>query len=164
MRPVRAAIGSAIFFLLAPGLVDGVVPWWLTRWRAGAHAGVGGRAAGTILVAGGVAVLLDTFVRFARVGRGTPSPTHPTERLVVTGAYRHTRNPMYLAVIAIILGQALLLWRAELLVYAAAAALAVHLWVRLYEEPTLRRRFGEEYERYRSAVPRWWPRLSAWGE
>ncbi len=162
MKESRAVLGSALFLVLAPGIVDGLVPWWLTRWRAGAGASAGARVLGALVVAAGVAVLLDAFVRFARIGRGTPSPTHPTERLVVSGLYRHTRNPMYLAVVALIAGQALLLWRRELLVYALGAALAVALWVRLYEEPTLRRRFGAEYERYLSAVPRWWVRRRAW--
>ncbi len=162
MKPVRAALGSALFLVLAPGIVDGFVPWWLTRWRAGAGASAGARVLGALVIAAGVAVLLDAFVRFVHVGGGTPSPTHPTERLVVSGLYRYTRNPMYLAVVGIIVAQALLLWRRELVVYALGAALAVALWVRLYEEPSLRRRFGAEYERYCSAVPRWWVRRRAW--
>ncbi len=162
MRPRRAALGSLLFFVLAPGIVDGVVPWWLTRWRAGSGANPVGRIAGALLLAAGLGVLVEAFVRFARVGRGTPSPTHPTERLVVSGLYRYTRNPMYLAVLAIVLGQAWILWRSELVVYGAGAALAVELWVRLYEEPTLARRYGEEYRRYRAAVPRWAVRFRPW--
>ncbi len=162
MRAARAALGSALFFLLAPCVVAGLVPWWMTRWRAGAYATPLGQVAGALLLAGGLPVLCDAFARFARLGRGTPSPTHPTERLVVSGLYRHTRNPMYLAVLAIVLAQALVLGRLDLLVYAGACALAMNAFVRLYEEPTLERRYGEEYRRYRAAVPRWWVRARAW--
>ncbi len=162
MKPARAAIGSAVFLLLAPGLVAGVVPWWISRWRPGPYATPLARVAGALLLLGGLAVLLDAFARFARLGHGTPSPTHPPERLVVSGLYRRTRNPMYLAVLALVLGQALFLGRLDLLVYAAGGALAMHAFVRLYEEPTLERRHGDEYRRYRAAVPRWWVRLRAW--
>ncbi len=162
MKASRAAIGSALFFLLAPGLAAGAVPWWLTRWRPGPYATPAARLAGALVLLVGLAVLLDAFARFARLGRGTPSPTHPTERLIVSGLYRHTRNPMYLAVLAVIVGQALFFGRLDLLVYAAGCALAMHVFVRLYEEPTLERRYREEYRRYRAAVPRWWPTARAW--
>ena len=107
-------------------------------------------------------MLLDAFARFVREGRGTPAPVAPTERLVVGGLYRHVRNPMYLAVEAAILGQALLLGRSVLLAYAGVIGVAFWAFVRLYEEPTLARRYGEEYEAYRRAVPAWWPRLRPW--
>jgi protein-S-isoprenylcysteine O-methyltransferase Ste14 len=86
----------------------------------------------------------------------------PTENLVVGGLYRHVRNPMYLAVGATIVGQALVLAQPVLFVYAAIFAVMVVAFVRGYEEPTLRRQFGEEYERYRRAVPGWWPRRTPW--
>jgi protein-S-isoprenylcysteine O-methyltransferase Ste14 len=95
-------------------------------------------------------------------GRGTPAPVAPTERLVVGGLYRYVRNPMYVAVGATIVGQALLLGRPWLLAYAAAFWLVVATFVRVYEEPTLIRRFGREYDAYRSAVPGWWPRRRPW--
>ena len=120
------------------------------------------RVVGSILVAAGVVVLLHAFGRFVLEGLGTPAPLAPTERLVVGGLYRYVRNPMYLAVAAIIVGQALVLGRANLLLYAAAFAVAVVAFVRWYEEPTLRRRFGEQYETYRRAVPPWWPRRDPW--
>ncbi len=161
MKPVRAALGSALFFLLAPGLVAGLGPWLVSRWRPGPCAGPGLRWAGSLLLGAGLLVLVATFVHFARAG-GTPSPTHPTERLVVSGLYRYTRNPMYLGLLATILGQALLLGRADLLVYAAIAAAAVHARVLRYEEPTLQRRFGDAYRRYAAAVPRWGIRWKGW--
>ena len=95
-------------------------------------------------------------------GLGTPAPVAPTERLVVGGLYRYVRNPMYLAVAATIVGQALLLGRPILLLYAGAFAVTVAAFVHWYEEPTLRRQFGDDYERYRHAVPAWWPRRTPW--
>jgi protein-S-isoprenylcysteine O-methyltransferase Ste14 len=120
------------------------------------------RVVGALLLAAGTLALVHAFVRFVVEGVGTPAPVAPTRRLVVGGLYRHVRNPMYLAVGAAIVGQALVLGRPVLAAYAAAFALAVVAFVRGYEEPTLRRRFGEEYESYRRAVPGWWPRRRAW--
>jgi protein-S-isoprenylcysteine O-methyltransferase Ste14 len=160
----RAAAGSLAFFLLAPGVVAGAAPWVLTGWRAReplAH-WAPLRAVGALLVAAGVAVLVPAFVRFVVEGLGTPAPVAPTERLVVGGLYRYVRNPMYLGVLATIVGQALVLGRLVLLVYAALVGLAFVSFVRWYEEPALRRSFGAEYEAYRRAVPGWWPRRRPW--
>jgi protein-S-isoprenylcysteine O-methyltransferase Ste14 len=158
MTRVRAALGSAVFFALAPGVVAGVVPWLLTHWHS--HPWwTPLRAAGALLVLIGVSVLVQAFIRFVVEGMGTPAPVAPTEHLVIGGLYRHVRNPMYLAVAATIVGQALLLGRAVLFVWAIAFAAAVWSFVRWYEEPTLSRRFGADYEEYRRAVPAWWPRL-----
>ena len=158
MRKARAAAGSLLFLVVAPGVVAGLVPWLLTGWDARAHwAAV--EVLGWILLAAGVAVLLHAFALFVVEGVGTPAPVAPTEALVVGGLYRYVRNPMYLAVGATIVGQALVLGRPILLLYAAVFAVVVAVFVRWYEEPTLRRQFGDQYERYRSAVPGWWPRL-----
>jgi protein-S-isoprenylcysteine O-methyltransferase Ste14 len=144
--------------VLAPGVVAGLVPRWLTGWEA--HDWwVPLRVIGAVLVAAGVAVLLHAFGRFVVEGIGTPAPVAPTEHLVVGGLYRYVRNPMYVAVAATIVGQALLLGRPVLLLYAAAFGAVVAAFVHWYEEPTLRRRFGAEYDAYREAVPAWWPRL-----
>jgi protein-S-isoprenylcysteine O-methyltransferase Ste14 len=105
---------------------------------------------------------LEAFVRFVLEGVGTPAPIAPTERLVIGGLYRYVRNPMYLAVGAIIVGQALLLGQLIPLAYAGAFFAAVGAFVRWYEEPTLLRQFGEQYEAYRRAVPGWWPRRKPW--
>jgi protein-S-isoprenylcysteine O-methyltransferase Ste14 len=163
-RRSRAAVGSIVFLVIAPGLVAGLVPWLLTGWEADAELGdlTVLRAFGGFLLAGGIVVLLDAFARFVREGRGTPAPVAPTERLVVGGLYRHVRNPMYLAVEAAILGQALLLGRIVLVAYAALIGAVFWAFVRLYEEPTLARRYGAEYDAYRRAVPAWWPRLRPW--
>jgi protein-S-isoprenylcysteine O-methyltransferase Ste14 len=119
---------------------------------------------GLILLAAGVVVLLHAFARFVVEGVGTPAPVAPTKRVVVGGLYRYVRNPMYLAVAATILGQALVLGRPILLLYDTAFCVAVAAFVRWYEEPSLRRRFGEQYEAYRRAVPAWWPRREPWNE
>jgi protein-S-isoprenylcysteine O-methyltransferase Ste14 len=107
-------------------------------------------------------VLLQAFVRFVVEGVGTPAPVAPTERLVVGGLYRYVRNPMYLAVAAAIVGQALVLGQLILVPYAAAFVVAVAAFAHWYEEPTLHRRFGEQYDAYRRAVPAWWPRRKPW--
>ena len=160
----RAAIGSAVFFLVAPAVVAGLVPWLLTDWNAGSASAwwLPLRIVGSLLVLGGVAVLVHAFARFVVEGRGTPAPVAPPDRLVVGGLYRYVRNPMYVAVVAAIVGQALLLWRPVLLVYAALVWVVVALFVRLYEEPELRRRFGDQYEVYCRAVPAWRPRRTPW--
>lgn len=117
---------------------------------------------GAGLVVAGFALLLDGFVRFVREGQGTPGPYQLTRQLVVTGAYRFVRNPMYLAALAAVGGQALLLNRTVLLGYAAVVALVFHVYVVLGEEPRLRRDFGASYEAYCRGVRRWIPRLSPW--
>src|SRR5262245_5888442 len=110
MRRLQAATVTALFLLLAPGLVAGLVPWVLTEWRAnGAPSWL--RAVGWVAIALGVAVLVESFMRFVVDGFGTPAPVAPTEKLVVRGLYRWVRNPMYLAVAAVILGQAAVLGR-----------------------------------------------------
>lgn len=119
-------------------------------------------AAGFLLVAAGVAVLLHAFARFVIEGLGTPAPVAPPQRLVVGGLYRYVRNPMYLAVAATIVGQAVILGRPGLLLYALAFGAAVGAFAHFYEEPTLERQFGVEYDAYRRAVPAWWPRRRPW--
>lgn len=163
MRRPAAIAGSAVFLLLAPGAVAGLVPWWLTRWRLHpAPLGAPQRVAGALLIAAGAAALLHSFGRFALEGSGTPAPIAPTERLVVGGLYRHVRNPMYLSVLSAIVGQALLLGQLGLLCYAAAVGAIMVGFVRLVEEPVLARRYGAEYQDYRRAVPAWLPRLRPW--
>jgi protein-S-isoprenylcysteine O-methyltransferase Ste14 len=153
----RAAIGTTVFLVLAPGVVAGVIPWWLTGWESD-DLWAPLRVLGATLIVAGAAVLLHAFARFVVEGLGTPAPVAPTERLVIGGLYQYVRNPMYLAVGATIVGQSLLLGQLGLLAYAATFGAAVLAFVRLYEEPTLARRYGEQYEAYRRAVPGWWPR------
>jgi len=157
-----AAVGSSIFFLLAPGVVAGLLPWSITRWRVAGTLAWPVRAFGAALLIAGGLLLISAFARFVTEGLGTPAPVAPTERLVIGGLYRYVRNPMYLAVLATIAGQALILGRVALLAYGGVVAVAFVVFVRLYEEPTLQETFGDTYETYRRAVPRWLPRLRPW--
>jgi protein-S-isoprenylcysteine O-methyltransferase Ste14 len=161
MRNRSAIAGSVVFFLVAPGTVAGLLPWWLTRWE-GLTRSTLLLSLGTLAILAGVAVLLHAFARFALEGSGTPAPVAPTRTLVVGGVYRFVRNPMYLAVIAIIAGQVLLFGSAALVVHALLATAAMAAFARLYEEPTLARRYGASYEDYRRNVPGWLPRLTPW--
>lgn len=140
------------------------MPWWLTGWRMREPLAYWAplRVAGAVLLAGGALVLVQAFARFVIEGAGTPAPVAPTEHLVVGGLYRYVRNPMYIAVAATIVGQALVLGQPVLLLYAAGVLAATVAFVRWYEEPSLRRRFGNEYEAYRRAVPAWRPRRHPW--
>ncbi len=153
-----AALGTTAFAAV-PVTVGGVIPWLVGASARDSWAtSTPGTVAGWLLVGLGVAGLAAAFARFARDGLGTPSPTAPTEHLVVTGPYRFVRNPMYVAVLAVIMGQALL-WRSGVvLAYAVLFVVAVTAFVALYEEPTLREAHGEEYARYVATVPRWLPR------
>jgi protein-S-isoprenylcysteine O-methyltransferase Ste14 len=163
VRRTTAAVGSAAFFVLAPGVVAGLVPWLLTGWQVQPlpyWAPL--RVVGVGLLAAGALVLVHSFVRFVMEGAGTPAPPAPTDRLVVGGLYRYVRNPMYLAVVVTIVGQALALGQPMLLLYAAAVWVVVGAFVHWYEEPALSRRFGAEYEAYRRDVPAWWPRRRPW--
>src|SRR5215204_7668150 len=164
MRKPTAAVGSAMFFLAAPGVVMGLIPWLTGGWQAREPLPYWApmRVLGGILLVAGLIALIRAFVRFVMEGLGTPAPIAAPERLVVGGVYRYVRNPMYVAVLAAIVGQALFLGRLGLLLYAGVVWVAVAAFVRFYEEPTLTRRFGAEYEAYRRAVPAWWPRLRSW--
>lgn len=163
-RRVSAILGSAVFLFLAPGVVAGLVPWWISRWRM--RAPLLGftpfRAIGALLIAAGIAILLESFGRFALEGVGTPAPIFPPRHLVVTGFYRYVRNPMYVAGTSLLLGQALLLGDIRILAYAMFAWLATNLFVLTYEERTLRKTFGAEYAAYCAHVPRWIPRFTPW--
>jgi protein-S-isoprenylcysteine O-methyltransferase Ste14 len=164
VKRLSAVVGSGLFLLLAPGTVAGLVPWWITRWRMQSPLlGFSGfRVMGALMIAAGIAVVLDSFARFALQGLGTPAPILPTRHLVVSGLYRYVRNPMYVGVLGIILGQGLLFGDGRLFAYGVLLWLAVHVFVVGYEEPTLRRSFGSEYEVFLRNVPRWIPRLSPW--
>jgi protein-S-isoprenylcysteine O-methyltransferase Ste14 len=160
MGRAKAAAGSLLFLIVAPGIVAGLVPWWVTGWgvREPLPHWIFLRVAGVFVLLAGVTVLVHAFLRFVVEGMGTPAPVAPTERLVVGGLYRYVRNPMYLAVAGAIVGQALVLGQLLLLLYAGAFVVVTAAFVRGYEEPTLGRRYGAQYERYRRSVPGWWPR------
>jgi protein-S-isoprenylcysteine O-methyltransferase Ste14 len=160
MRKASAAVGSTIFFVVAPTMVAGVIPWRMTNWRVLHPLPFGWvqQLVGWMLVGLGASVLLHAFTRFVIEGFGTPAPIAPTERLVVGGLYRYVRNPMYLAVLSVVFGQAIALGQPSLAAYGLLLFVAFACFVRLYEEPTLARQFGPEYTEYVRAVPRWWPR------
>ena len=157
-------VGSVVFLFVAPGLLGVFIPWYTTGWHMDEPL-LGFepvRWLGGALIVFCAAVLLDSFARFALQGRGTPAPIYPTVTLVVSGAYRFVRNPMYLAVTALIAGQGLLIGCLPLLIYALGFGVVTHLFVLVYEEPTLRRTYGAQYEAYAVGVRRWLPRLTPW--
>ena len=114
------------------------------------------------MVAAGLPVLLDSFARFALQGLGTPAPIFPTQHLVVSGLFRYVRNPMYVAVVLLILGQGLCFGSVRVLEYGVAVWVGFHLFVLTYEEPILRKSYGREYQEFCANVPRWIPRLRPW--
>lgn len=164
MRRILAVLGSAIFLVIAPGFVAGYVPWRICRWHVGAPLlGVSSlRLVGVLLIASTFPALLDSFARFAFQGLGTPAPVFPTRHLVVSGLYQYVRNPMYVAVVALILGQGLLFASLRVLEYGIAVWAGFYLFVLFYEEPTLRGSYGPDYVEFCMNVPRWIPRLRPW--
>jgi protein-S-isoprenylcysteine O-methyltransferase Ste14 len=164
MRRGTAILGSGLFIVIVPCTVAGLIPWWMTDWQL-QPAFLGwepGRIIGVIFLLAGILGLLEAFARFAIQGLGTPAPVAPPRNLVITGLYRYVRNPMYVSVIAIIVGQALLLGDWRLIAYAALFWFVTHLFVVFHEEPTLSRNFGEPYADYCAKVPRWIARLTPW--
>lgn len=161
LKPILLSLG---FLFLAPGTVAGLVPYALSHWRADApFLGLLALVAlGWVLIVFGALILLESFGRFALQGGGTPAPPFPNERLIVSGFYRYVRNPMYVAVLALIIGQALVFGSLALIAYSALIFLAFHIFILNYEEPTLRRTYPRDYETYFANVPRWIPRFTAW--
>lgn len=163
-RRALAMLGTAAFLVLAPGFFVVLIPYWLCRWQF--QSPLLGftpfRAIGALLMIVAAPVLTESFTRFALQGLGTPAPVFPTQHLIVKGFYGYVRNPMYLAVVSMVIGQALLFGNLRVLAYGLLAWLVTHIFVLTYEEPTLRKTFGAEYETYRANVPRWIPRLTRW--
>lgn len=164
MKRAYAVAGSLLFLLIAPGSIAVWVPWMLSRWQM--HPPLLNlslfRLLGVTLIILGLPLLLDSFARFALEGLGTPAPIAPPTRLVVSGFYRYVRNPMYVGVVFLILGQALFLGSTPLLSYCAFIWAAFHIFVLIYEEPSLRQTFGQQYETFCTNVPRWIPRVTPW--
>ena len=164
MQRPAAIAGTAIFFVLVPCVFAGWIPWRITGWefRAPFLGLEPTRYVGALLILAGVPGLIDSFTQFAVKGLGTPAPIAPTQNLVLSGLYRYVRNPMYIAVVSVVFGQALLFGDPRLLLYGAVFWLICHLFVIFYEEPTLKRTFGAQYDSFRANVPRWIPRLTPW--
>lgn len=163
MRRATAVVTSVGWFAVTAGVGAGLVPWWLTGWRLRHPLPYSGLPAtvGVLMIVVGLVPPVHVFVQFVRAG-GTPMPGAMTTRLVVGGFNRYVRNPIYLGAIAIFLGEALVLWRVNVLLYAIAVWVGAAAFVRWYEEPALVRRFGAAYEEYRQAVPAWRPRRHPW--
>jgi protein-S-isoprenylcysteine O-methyltransferase Ste14 len=159
--PLQALLGTVLFVPTVPGTVVGVMPWWLSSgWRLEPpfFGVVGTRWVGVGMMLAALPLFVKFLGRFVFEGHGTPAPVAPTKHLVVGGPFRWVRNPGYVAVVSMIVGQGLVLGSAAVLVYALAVAAAFQGFVVLYEEPTLRRTFGAEYDDYCRRVPRWIPR------
>lgn len=151
------AIRAVFFVALLPGVVAGYVPYRILL--ASGHLRVPTLGlislAALVLIVLGILVLLRCVWDFFASGRGTLAPIDPPRFLVIRGLYRYTRNPMYNGVLAVLLGEAWLFNSTSLLKYAAFILVAFHLFVVLYEEPTLEAQFHESYQAYRRSVPRW---------
>ena len=160
MSPV---IRTLIFTIIAPGFWTVAMPYWLLPHGARPEAfGIG--VLGILLIVAGAALYVATaFWGFAMRGRGTPAPIDPPKKIVVDGPYRVVRNPMYWSVALVVLGEALIFRSKPLVGLAVGFFAATMLFVLLYEEPALRRKFGAEYEEYCRRVPRWLPRFKSGG-
>jgi len=152
---------NLVFTIAIPGMFGVYVPMAIARGTGARAGGVGlFWFLGFGLLVLGTLIYLICVMEFAVRGRGTPAPIDAPQRLVVTGLYQYARNPMYVGVLSMVLGWTFLSKSPELLGYAALLALCFHAFIRLYEEPALRKLFGEEYERYTATVGRWLPKLS----
>ena len=154
------ALKSLAWTILLPGMVAGYIPWHYFDVREARIDLTNPRHLVALLLFGlGASLLLACIWEFARRGRGTLSPVNPTKELVVSALYQYVRNPMYLSVALMLAGELLLAPSRDFLVYAAGIFLLFNLAVLLYEEPILRRKFGDSYRRYTERVPRWIPRI-----
>jgi protein-S-isoprenylcysteine O-methyltransferase Ste14 len=150
---------TVLFSILVPGTELVLIPLVVVLLGLGPRIELGpARYSGLVPLLVGLVIILRCFADFVRRGRGTPAPYDPPRKLVVAGLYRYVRNPQYVGVVLIVVGEALLTGMVVLFGYAAAFAIGYHLFVRYYEEPTLGKLFGEPYARYREVVPRWLPR------
>jgi protein-S-isoprenylcysteine O-methyltransferase Ste14 len=156
---VPAIAKTLVFTVFVPGTVAGYVPWRLRQGASAAATGAEEWAAITVIAIGIAIYLYTAFWGFAVIGGGTPAPIAPTKILVVKGLHRFVRNPMYIGVALVIGGQAWLSHSLHITVYLVCMLLVAHLFVLLYEEPTLHKQFGEEYDHYRASVPRWVPKF-----
>ena len=149
---------SLLYLVFEAGLFAIYIPLKLLRNGPRLETGIFSFLAIPLWLAGSL-IILRCFLDFAFRGRGTPVPTDPPRELVVTGFYRYVRNPIYVGVLMIFLGHFLWFGTLALLTYTAVAFTGVHLFILLYEEPTLKKKFGTSYEEYLKQVPRWIPRI-----
>jgi protein-S-isoprenylcysteine O-methyltransferase Ste14 len=162
MTGLSLALRNLVFTVVVPGAGGGYVPWLILRRHGTRPAQIAWAAPAAwcaiAVIAVGVLLYLACVWVFATAGRGTPGLWDSPRRVVTIGPYRWVRNPIYLAALLIVSGQAWLFLSVDLLIYAGALAVAFHLFVTCYEEPRLRARFGEPYQAYRRTVRRWIPR------
>ncbi len=152
-RTLSLVARNLMFTIVVPGLGGAWMPWWiLTR---GGHSVTAAAWEAVPVIAAGAALYGWCIWNFAAVGRGTPGPWDAPLRVVAAGPYRWVRNPIYIAALLVVLGQAWLFMSLPLLAYAGAMAVVFHLFVTGYEERTLSHRFGRSYLEYRHTVPRW---------
>lgn len=149
---------TLVFTVLVPGTVTGVIPLLLVHGRV-RFGPLGLAGLGIALIVVGAACYLRCAFDFVLTGRGTPAPIDPPRTLVAKGPYRFVRNPMYVGVLFVLLGEAAALGSISLFCYAVVVGLLFHWFVVLYEEPALGAKFGRAYAEYRDAVPRWLPRF-----
>ncbi len=149
---------SLLYLIFEVGVFALYIPLALLRTGPRIETGVLSLLAIPLWVLGSL-IVLWCFWDFTFRGRGTPNPTDPPKELVVTGPYRYVRNPIYVGVALIFMGHFLWFGYWALLMYTALALIGAHIFVVLYEEPTLKRRFGASYENYLRSVPRWIPKL-----
>ena len=152
------ALKSLLFLIVAPGMVAGYIPLALLRKGPQIETGIFAYLALPLWLFGGT-ILLWSFWNFYREGHGTPAPVDAPKVLVVSGFYRYVRNPMYFGILLMLIGYFLWFGYWSLLIYTMIAFVITHLFVTLYEEPTLKRKFGASYEEYLRRVPRWMPKL-----
>jgi protein-S-isoprenylcysteine O-methyltransferase Ste14 len=160
MASLRSNIVVSVLFTVlgGPGILLVLLPWWVTRFHIPPVEPPWQKLLGAALIFAGLTPLFDSIRRFIYVGRGTLVPAAPTERLVVSGLYRYVRNPMYIGVLLVLVGEAALFGSRDLAILAAVAWLGFHLFVRFHEEPALARRFPLDFPAYKRHVPRWMPR------
>jgi protein-S-isoprenylcysteine O-methyltransferase Ste14 len=164
MASFRRSMIVSILFVVFGGPGFGVVylPLWITRFHIPAAEPWWQRSLAFVIIAAGLLPALESVWRFIAVGRGTLVPVVPTEQLVVSGLYRHVRNPMYVGVLTAVAGEALLFESRSMVAYFFALCLLFYSFVRLYEERMLARRYGQHYAVYKQNVRRWLPRLRPW--
>ena len=153
-------IKTLVFSLLLPGVFLVLVPYFLLSVSGdGFSADIGSfRYIGVLPVLFGILIYIQCAWSFVSLGKGTPAPVDPPKELVVQGLYKHVRNPMYLGVLFLLMGEVIYFGSFLLILYTALVFLCFHIFVVAYEEPHLRARFGDSYKRYRESVPRWIPR------
>lgn len=158
MGTLRIYLKTLIFTILVPGTLAVAIPQVLARWRPLPELPVRDRPAsiaGTISLIAGMALYLHTVIQFGSEGDGTPSPTDEPDELVTGGIYAYSRNPMYIGVLLVIIGQALRQRSVSVCWWAAGMWIGFHNRVIGFEEPHLMEKHGEEYEQYCEEVPRW---------